>query len=309
MSNTRRSPRSFQPTPFARSLLAHAMRWRAIQEHGDPEARVSPMWDDWTAGIWPGVRELAARVIVEDEVRPHSHLAALHSSMAFGFNLFLPFRADANVGAVLAPAVGPLEVESVRFEWVPPGAILGEIDGDRPRNNEAATGIDVVVEGKRADGTRVVILIEVKLSEGGFSTCGGRTSRANKRPDLCDDAHAFFAEPSSCYLTRPRHRRRDRRYWSIFEAAFGSVAEAFPGTLPGPCPFAGDGQQPMRQLALGLGLVQHAPRVDHLQVVIVSRPQAGVVIVAADAQLDRGRHRHQRLQPRAGLRICHGVEA
>jgi hypothetical protein len=248
--------RPFQPTPFARSLLAHARRWRAVREHGDPDTPVPPMWSTWTDGIWPELRELAERVMAEDAVRAHSHLAALHSSMAFGFNLFLPFRAGADLAPSLAPAVGPLTVDAVVFEWVPPGAVLGEIDGDVPRDDEPATGVDVLVRGRRDDGTRVAILVEVKLSEGGFTPCGGRTSRANRRTDLCEDASAFLAAPSGCYLTRPVRKQRDRRYWAIFEAAQGSVAAAFPGVGAGPCPFAGDAQQPMRQHALALGLVQ-----------------------------------------------------
>lgn len=247
----------FVPTPFAKSLLAHARRWRALREHGDPDVPVSPMWSHWTDGIWPEARDLARRVLVEDQVRPHSHLAALHSSMAFGFNLFLPFRAGADLAPAIAPLVGPIVVDRVVFEWIPPGHILGEIDGDTPRKDEAATGVDVVVHGRRADGSRVVVLIEVKLSEGGFSTCNGRTSPANRRTDICDSAAAFLADPASCYLRRPRRQRRDRRYWEIFAAAHGDMATAFPGTtLSGLCPFARDAQQPMRQYALALGLEQ-----------------------------------------------------
>ncbi len=247
----------FVPTAFAQSLLTHARRWRALRDYGDPEVGVSPMWSDWTDGIWPELRELAARVLVEDDARPHSHLAALHSSMAFGFNLFLPFRAGADLAPALAPLVGPLTVDRVVFEWIPPGHILGELDGDVPREDEAATGVDVVVHGHRADGARIVVLIEVKLSEGGFSTCNGRTSRANRRTDVCESAAAFLKEPTACYLQRPHRKQRDRRYWEIFAAGHGDVGAAFPGIrVEGPCPFAGDAQQPMRQHALALGLEQ-----------------------------------------------------
>jgi len=246
----------FIPTPFARSLLAHAYRWRALQEHGDPNAKVGPMWSMWTDGIWPELRDLAAQVLIDDAVRPHSHIAALHSSMAFGFNLFLPFRAGADLAPALAAVVGPMTVEQVIFEWIPPGGILGEIDCEEPRDDEAATGIDVLVRGCRDDGSKVVILVEVKLSEGEFSKCNGRTSRANRRSDVCDDAAVFLAEPSACYLRRPIRQQRDRRYWEIFELEHGSVASAFPGVSAGPCPFAEDSQQLMRQYALALGLEQ-----------------------------------------------------
>jgi hypothetical protein len=176
--------------------------------------------------------------------------------MAFGFNLFLPFRAGADLAPALAAVVGPMTVEQVIFEWIPPGGILGEIDGEEPRDDEVATGIDVLVRGCRDDGSKVVILVEVKLSEGEFSKCNGRTSRANRRHDVCDDASAFLAEPSACYLRRPIRKQRDRRYWEIFELEHGSVASSFPGVTAGPCPFAEDSQQLMRQYALALGMEQ-----------------------------------------------------
>ncbi|MCA9570321.1 MAG: hypothetical protein KC656_20900 [Myxococcales bacterium] len=249
--------RPFVPTPFARELLLHIRRWRAMREHGDAEVAVSPFWDTWTDGIHPDFRSLGERAMADDRVRPHAYLCALHSSMAFAFNLFLPFRAGADLAPALLGSVGALEVHDVVFEWTPPGALLGEIDGDEPREDERATGVDVLVRATRPGGARVALLVEVKLSEGGFTGCGGRRSPANRRTDLCDDAEAFFDDPSGCYLTRPVRKLRDRRYWSIFAAASGSVRRAFPGAdLAGPCPFAGDAQQLMRQHAIALGLVQ-----------------------------------------------------
>ena len=67
---------------------------------------------------------------------------------------------------------------------------------------------------------------------------------------------ASSTSPSACYLRRTRHARRDRRYWDIFDAAFGSVRAAVPGFTGERCPFEGDHQQLMRNHALALGLIQ-----------------------------------------------------
>jgi hypothetical protein len=214
------------------------------------------MLADWTDGIWPPLASRAAQGLLEDQVRPHSHLAALHSSMAFAFNLFLPFRDGADPAPALAPLLGPLTVHEVCFEWIPPGGVLGECTGDRPRADEAATGVDVLLRGRRPDGRRIAVLVEVKLSEGGFTPCNGRESRGNRRREVCEDAESFLSDPDACYLRRPVRARRDRRYWTIFQTAHGSLPAAFPGASPGPCPFASDAQQPMRLYALALGLEQ-----------------------------------------------------
>ena len=106
--------------------------------------------------------------------------------------------------------------------------------------DEPATAVDVVLWSRLEDGRRAVVLIEVKLSEEGFTTCNGRDSRGNRRKHVCKSARLFLSDPNACYLRRPWRKRRDRRYWAIFASAHGSVRSAFPGTdLDGPCPFAG----------------------------------------------------------------------
>jgi hypothetical protein len=244
---------AFVPTPFARSLTGHMCAWRA----GWDGVR-HPLFDRWEDGLHPAFREAGIAAVRDDEVRLHGFARAVTSSQMFALNLFLPFRAGprealaARLGARLGVA---LVIERVQFEWVPPGALLGELDGDRPAGDEPATGVDVVLWARTSDGAPAVVLVEVKLGEGGFTACAGRESRGNRRPDVCASAATFFADPSACYLRRPVRKRRDRRYWEIFANAYGSVADAFPGAdRTGGCPFAGDLQQPMRNLALARAL-------------------------------------------------------
>ena len=244
----------YQPTEFALGLRAHMDAWCA----GMCES--PPMWAHWADGIHPEFRRLAEEVQVVDEVRLHDYAAHLLSSQAFALNLFLPFREGNRRGLSerVSTLIGtPILVEDVRFEWVPPGALLGELVGERPVGDEPATAVDVVLWSRLRDGRRAAVLIEVKLSEGGFTTCNGRGSRGNRRKDVCDSAELFFSDPNACYLRRPKGKRRDRRYWQIFTAGHGSVGNAFPGAdLDGPCPFAGNAQQPMRNLAIVRGLEQ-----------------------------------------------------
>ena len=197
---------------------------------------------------------------VDDEVKLHGYAAHLLSSQAFAINLFLPFRDGKRerLSECVSDLAGTrLHVDELRFEWVPPGALLGELVGDRPVGDEPATAVDVVLWSQLADGRRAAVLIEVKLTEGRFTACGGRTSPANRRTDVCESARPFSQDPDTCYLRRPKRKRRDRRYWEIFAASHGSVANAFPGAdLDGRCPFAGNARQPMRNLAIARALEQ-----------------------------------------------------
>jgi hypothetical protein len=257
MSNTRSSA-DFRRTPFGQLILDHGRRDRAVRE-GGKVAMAAPMFGAWTEGVFPPLGTDAERLVSADGIRLHDHAAAVNSSMVFGFNLFLPFRVDRPepLASLLSTTTGlKLRIERIQFEYGP-SEILAETQNDPPRGDEPRTTSDLGIEVRDAAGRPGIVLIEVKLSEGGFSACKGRGSRLNGRRDVCDSATAFFAETGACYLTRSAHARRDRRYWSIFAAADGSVQAAFPGAdLGGCCPFAGDMQQPMRNHALALGLLQ-----------------------------------------------------
>ncbi len=220
----------------------------------------SRYWNHWTDGIYPMFRDLAEMAIRVDQVRLHNQSAHLRSSQTFAFNLFLPFwegrraRLSERVSALVGTR---LIIDRVQFEWVPPGRVLGEIAGDRPVGDEPATVTDVVLWGRLRFRRRAALLLEVKLSEGEFTPCGGRESQGNRRKDVCQSARLFMRDPNACYLRRPVRQRRDRRYWEIFTRSHGSVRKAFPhADLDGPCPFAYDMQQPMRNLAIARGLEQ-----------------------------------------------------
>lgn len=248
--------RSHTASKFQAALTRHMMTWRVEEANG----KRSPMWNDWLDGMHSSVRDCAREVVERSGLKLHEYARALPSSQAFAFNLFLPFMdgpARDRLSNVISKVVGSeFTIDRIDIEWVPPGALLGEIKGDKPSRGEPATGVDAVLWGRSA-GHSAAVLVEVKLSESGFTNCGGAVSRANERVDICGSARAFLENPRACYLQRPRRASRDRRYWEIFEQAHGSVRAAFPGALAeGRCPFEGEAQQPMRNLAIAEGLVQ-----------------------------------------------------
>ena len=266
---------AYTPSLFAQRLRAHMAVWRARTDGGDR----SIMWPRWTDGIYAPYRDLASTVQRSDDVRLHKYAPHLLSSQAFAFNLFLPFwegnrrRLSACVSALAATR---LTIDRLQFEWVPPGRLLGEIVGERPVGGEPATAADVLLWCRLDNGQRAAVLIEVKLSEGDFTHCGGRYSRGNRRQDVCKSARLFMRDPSACYLRRPVRQRRDRRYWEIFAQSHGSVLSAFPQTdLDGSCPFAEGLQQPMRNLAIARGMEQEG-----------IADQAWFALCAHDANLD-----------------------
>ena len=246
--------RDYRPTDFALSLRKHMETWC------DGMGRRPPMWSRWTDGVYPAYRKLAEQVTVTDSVKLHDYAAHLLSSQTFAFNLFLPFREGnrARLSERMSDLVGAkLSIDKVQFEWVPPGALLGELDGERPVGDEPTTAVDIVLWSRLTDDQRAVVLIEVKLSESGFTKCRGPDHPKNDRKKVCRSSDHFFTDPSACFIRRLPRKQRNRRYWEIFTASHGSVHAAFPGVdMNGPCPFAGHAYQPMRNLAIARGLEQ-----------------------------------------------------
>ena len=253
MNDSPPNPKSTRAN-FARSLQNHMETW------SEQSAQRPNSWSKWTYGIYPPYRKLAEKAVKADSARLDENAAHIRSSQAFAFNLFLPFREGTrtclseSVGEVLGTDI---RIDRVQFEWIPPGALLGELVGEWPAEGEAATAVDVVLWSRLANGRRAAVLVEVKLSETGFTPCKGPKSNGNRRKEVCQSARLFFDDPGACYLRRPWRKDRDRRYWEIFAASHGSVRNAFPGAaLNGPCPFIRDAQQPMRNLAIAHGLQQ-----------------------------------------------------
>ena len=239
---------------FYWALRRHMEAWPGF-------AAQSPlMWDNWTDGIYEEYRSLAVETVRADSIELHRYAGHILSSQTFAFNLFLPFRERERerLSQRISDLVGEeLTIDNVVFEWVPPGHLLGEIDGEQPGPGEPATAVDVVLWGRLPGGKRAAVLVEVKLTEDKLTPCGGRESRGNWRKDVCQSAQLFFDNPNACYLRRPVRKRRDRRYWEIFIQSYGSLRNAFPNAnLDGECPFAYDMQQPMRNLAIAQGMVQ-----------------------------------------------------
>jgi len=118
-------------------------------------------------------------------------IAAVNSSVAFGFNLFMPFR-EHGASALeepLARALGfAIRVVDIEFEFQGPTDVLAECAGPQPTDDEKFTASDVAVHVEDDDGRAGVVLVEVKLSEGGFTPCNGARSAANKRKDNIEAA-------------------------------------------------------------------------------------------------------------------------
>ena len=132
----------------------------------------------------------------------------------------MPFREHGASALVelLARALGlAIRVVDIEFEFQGPMDVLAECAGPQPADDEKFTASDVAVHVEDDCGRGGLVLVEVKLGEGGFTPCNGARSAANRRKDVCASTATFFDDPRACYLRRARLAQRDRRYWDIFD--------------------------------------------------------------------------------------------
>jgi len=234
------------------------MTRRALQEHGDADARRSPLRNTWQDNLHPALFE-HAEALVRGGLPLHDHARALNSSQCFAMNLFLPFAVGSPEGlaSFLSTRLGrTVRVRGIDIEYYGSGDILAEVAGSIPNEDERFTAADVAVHLEDEKGDIGLAIVEVKLSESGFTPCGGRRSRGNRNDAACRSLELMFASPDRCYLQRPYRAVRDRRYWAIFSQEHGDMTAAFPRVDTQECPFATDWQQPMRNHALCLGHAQ-----------------------------------------------------
>lgn len=123
--------------------------------------------------------------------------------------------------------------------------------GDHSRG--AGTDSDVAVAYINEQGERCLWIIEHKLTESEFTTCGGYRSKGNqdKQRCKCNGISDLMADSGKCYYTNVGYR-----YWEIMKAnpdAFMADEGA------GRCPFIGGMNQLWRNHLLALEYVAGGP--------------------------------------------------
>lgn len=140
----------------------------------------------------PGLEALRQRVVA------HRYADHVRSSQAFALNLFagLPEPVLGSLWQLIDPTV--TTSDGIEFEYIDPHDTLGELQPTRPHQ----TQVDVLLRGRRPDGTRHIALIEVKLTETAFGTCSGFDSDRNDTHATCCQSGPWGEDPESCFQLR-----------------------------------------------------------------------------------------------------------
>lgn len=217
---------------FQEKLYVHLIRWKRGHITSEPGMYGGRVYDTMLPEsmveelhpLHPAVRERFLQHQRDFPFKSHKFLGNhMASSQAACANLFLPLmenpEACARVLRSVKQDLASIAVEHLdrgfRIEfWDEPDNMLND------HNQAAGTDSDFAIAYTNHEGRLCLWLIEHKLSEAEFTTCGGARSRGRTEAHACAPASAVMEDPDLCYY----HFPRGYRYW---ELTLGIAAEYF----------------------------------------------------------------------------------
>lgn len=170
--------------------------------------------------VYEPVRSELRKHLEESPFRIHRHFDHMASSQAANVNLFLPLIVHGHADDLLRALKPDLESiarpylhKGYRIEfwddWNAPRGRLGD------KNEVSGTDADIAIAYYNHKGELCLWLIEHKLTEKEFTTCGGFRSKCKRPRHNCSKSFTdILKDKSTCYC----HDVRKYNWWTITEA-------------------------------------------------------------------------------------------
>ena len=277
----------FPITAFQQEMYAHLIDWKWSHITLEPgtdrgieyDAILPKMYADRFPMIYPPIAQELRQHHARFPFRIHKYFNHMASSQAANVNLFLPVLLHPNVDAIL----GALRPDFARLatSYLDRGYRIEFCDDPYWNLNDksplSGTDADIAIAYFNRKDELCLWLIEHKLTEKEFTTCGGAKSPGRKPRHDCNGSFAeLVADPSPCYY----HDAKGFKYWEIT-----GKNQAFFANHAGhaQCPFRGGMNQLWRNQLLALSIEQddHQPY-NHASFSVVRHPRN----TALDKSLD-----------------------
>lgn len=205
-------------------------------------------------GLYPDLPVLILSVHSEDVYGVYAIKAnAAVSSQAACANLFLPILQYPEAAAQILRSVKP-DLKSIATDYFDSGFRIEFWDEGynnlKDHNQVTVTDSDIAIAYRDREGHLNLWLIEHKLTEKEFTTCGGsRSDRRKQGIHNCGSISDILQNRSLCYY----HSGRGYEYWNITT----EHSDVFPVDRLlgyGTCPFKGGMNQLWRNQLLGLAV-------------------------------------------------------
>lgn len=251
--------------PFQLEMQVHLVNWKwahvtraPFLHRGHPNDALLPQpFASRCPMLYPAIRTTFEHHKQKFQVRLHKYFNHVASSQVANVNLFLPVLLYSNANVILRELntdfarLAPSELDrGYRLEyWDEPYGTLGD------RTHISGTDADIAIAYYNHDNELCLWLIEHKLTESEFTTCGGSKSKGRTAIHDCSKPFSeILADKSVCYY----HSANHYNFWNITDANrtfFVNHAQH------AHCPFQGGLNQLWRNQLLGLSVEQdeHQP--------------------------------------------------
>ncbi|MFC1652129.1 hypothetical protein ACFL3F_00275 [Planctomycetota bacterium] len=245
---------------FQQELYIHLINWKwkhITKTPGsyrglDYDAILPEKYADQFLMLYPGIVDTLRSHRQAYPFRIHRHFNHMASSQVANINLFLPVLRHSHANEIL----GAIRSDFVRLAtdqldngyriefWDEPFGKLGD------KNEASGTDSDIAIAYYNHRDELCLWLIEHKLTENEFTTCGGFRSKGRKAKHDCTRRFSeILGNKSFCYY----HDVRKYHYWDITEANQGFFANY---ARHAQCPFQGGVNQLWRNQLLAMAVEQ-----------------------------------------------------
>ena len=271
---------------FQRQMYVHLINWKWGQGIKQPGCWKEHLYDailpdESMPHIYKPVLTHLAAHRQRNPFRIHSHFYHMASSQAANINLFLPILHHPQAAAILTgiPAA-PKDFASLETDELDHGYCLEYWGGNfneqksgkgvlGDKSTQAGTDSDIAIAYRNHDQELCLWLIEHKLVENEFTTCGGFKSAGRKdkaRHDCTKSFSQILADKQTCYY----HDKCSYNYWDISDrhrSFFVNHAKH------AQCPFQGGMNQLWRNQLLALALEEQGEPFKHAHFSVVHHPK------------------------------------
>ncbi|CAG1013064.1 hypothetical protein ANAEL_04589 [Anaerolineales bacterium] len=245
---------------FQQEMQIHLIDWKWEHITHEPGTARGEIYDailpekyaDRFPILYPDIIPMLREHLKIHPFRIHIFFNHMASSQAANINLFLPILQHPNASAILSKfkpdfsALASAQMDhGYRIEfWDEP---FGNLNDKTP---VSGTDSDIAIAYYNHQGELCLWLIEHKLTESEFTTCGGFRSKGRQPRHNCSKSFSsILADKHACYY----HDARGFNYWKITDANQGF----FPNHGDhAQCPFQGGMNQLWRNQLLALSIEQ-----------------------------------------------------
>jgi hypothetical protein len=263
---------------FQLKMQIHLVNWKREyvtqdpgQHHGKPNDAILPeTFANQYPMLYPDIQTAFKYHIENFPFRLHEYFNHVASSQVANINLFLPVLLHPNANQILnelKPDFARLALSELdhgyRLEyWDAPYGRLGD------RTHLSGTDADIAIAYYNHEDELCLWLIEHKLTESEFTTCGAARSKGRKAIHNCNKSFSEILEDKSvCYYQSANHYN----FWDITDANRDFFVNH---AVHLKCPFRGGMNQLWRNQLLGLSIEQNElPPYKHVMFSVVRHPR------------------------------------